>query len=130
MATWCVVRISTWLLAPQRIAHARARRRGGAAVEPTDLLAALVDESESRAATLLAEFGLDPGRVWERSGAWVTSMPQAFQKIYSNPVEQTVLFEIRGDPSYQQAAYAPGEPILTRLNLRLDLGTHGRWCAY
>ena len=44
------------------------RQRGAAAVEPTDLLAALVDEAESRAAELLAEFGLDPARVWAALG--------------------------------------------------------------
>lgn len=43
-------------------AHARARQRGGATVEPLDLLAALVEESESRAAELLSRFGLEPGR--------------------------------------------------------------------
>ena len=45
-------------------AEARARRRSAAAVESTDLLAALVDEEESRAAVLLAELGLDPPRVF------------------------------------------------------------------
>jgi thiamine-phosphate pyrophosphorylase len=50
-------------------AQARARRRGGAAVEPADLLAALVDEAESRAAELLGEHGLGPERVWEALGA-------------------------------------------------------------
>jgi thiamine-phosphate pyrophosphorylase len=40
-------------------AQVRAWRRGAVAVEPLDLLAALVDEAESRAAELLAEFGLD-----------------------------------------------------------------------
>jgi thiamine-phosphate pyrophosphorylase len=49
-------------------AQARARQRGAAAVEPTDLLAALVDEAESRAAELLAGFGLEPARVWEALG--------------------------------------------------------------
>ncbi|MEA2630027.1 MAG: thiamine-phosphate pyrophosphorylase [Chloroflexota bacterium] len=43
-------------------AEARARWRGAAAVEPIDLLAALVDEAESRAAVLLGEFGLDAVR--------------------------------------------------------------------
>ncbi len=45
-------------------AEARARRRGAAVIEPADLLAALVDESESRAAELLTGFGLEPERVW------------------------------------------------------------------
>jgi len=48
--------------------QARARQRGAEAVELTDLLAALVDESESRAAVLLAECGLDPARIWGALG--------------------------------------------------------------
>jgi thiamine-phosphate pyrophosphorylase len=40
-------------------AGVRAWRRGAAAVEPIDLLLALLHEEESRAAALLAEFGLD-----------------------------------------------------------------------
>ncbi len=43
-------------------AQARARRRGAMAVEPLDLLIALVNEAESRAAALLAEFGFDTAR--------------------------------------------------------------------
>jgi thiamine-phosphate pyrophosphorylase len=41
-------------------AQGRARRRSSEVVEPADLLAALVDEPESRAAALLAEHGLIP----------------------------------------------------------------------
>lgn len=44
-------------------AERRAEARGGNAVEPMDLLAALVDEAESRAAQLLAQFGLDAARI-------------------------------------------------------------------
>lgn len=44
-------------------AQVRARAHGGSSVEPVDLLAALVDEAESRAAELMARFGLDPARV-------------------------------------------------------------------
>ena len=58
-----------------RPAHACARsspgpRRthGGSSVEPIDLLAALVDEAESRAAELMAQFGLDPARVLNALG--------------------------------------------------------------
>ncbi len=43
-------------------AQIRAKQRGSASVEPTDLLAALLDEAESRASELLAEHGLDPAR--------------------------------------------------------------------
>jgi thiamine-phosphate pyrophosphorylase len=49
-------------------AEARALARGGDAVGPTDLLAALVDEAESQAAELLARFGLDSARVLEALG--------------------------------------------------------------
>ncbi len=44
-------------------AAARARSRGSTVVESVDLLAALVDESESRASTVLMEFGLDAERL-------------------------------------------------------------------
>jgi len=50
-------------------AQARASRRGSEAVEPADLLAALVDEAESRAAEALAASGLDPHRVRDAAGA-------------------------------------------------------------
>ncbi len=41
-----------------------ARRRGAAVVEPLDLLAGLSAESESRAAELLVEFGIETERLW------------------------------------------------------------------
>jgi thiamine-phosphate pyrophosphorylase len=44
-------------------AQVRARLRGAPAVEPIDLLAALADEPESRASTILAGHGLDPERL-------------------------------------------------------------------
>lgn len=49
-------------------AQARAQHRFALAVEPADLLAALADESESRAAALLTEFGLEPASVWATLG--------------------------------------------------------------
>lgn len=57
-------------------AHVRARHRGAEAVEPADLLAALLDESESRAAALLFEFGLDPDRVEVLLGTGVAPSPE------------------------------------------------------
>src|SRR5262249_39890455 len=42
--------------------------RGATAIEPIDLLAALVDEAESQAAVLLAEVGLDAVRALEALG--------------------------------------------------------------
>ena len=50
-------------------AQAWAQSRGAAAVEPTDLLAALVDGAESHAAAFLAESGLDPARLMDALGA-------------------------------------------------------------
>jgi thiamine-phosphate pyrophosphorylase len=41
-------------------AEARARRRGSDRVEPIDLLGALLEEPESRAALMLAEHGVEP----------------------------------------------------------------------
>lgn len=49
-------------------ARLRARRRGAQAVEPLDLLAALMDEPECRAAELVTEFGLEPASVHEALG--------------------------------------------------------------
>jgi thiamine-phosphate pyrophosphorylase len=52
-------------------AESVARRRGGTLVEPLDLLAALAHEVESRAAELLAEFGVPTSRIREAAGAGV-----------------------------------------------------------
>src|SRR5262249_36408234 len=52
-------------------AQVRARRRGASAVEPHDLLAALADESESRAGVLLADFGLDTPKLLAALGVSV-----------------------------------------------------------
>jgi len=45
-----------------------ARRRGAVLIEPLDLLAALAVESESRAAELLVEFGVETARLWTELG--------------------------------------------------------------
>ena len=58
-------------------AQARARQRGAGAVEAADLLAALADEAESRAATLLAEFGLEAEAVWAALGVSARVSPPA-----------------------------------------------------
>jgi thiamine-phosphate pyrophosphorylase len=49
-------------------AEARARLRKAQVVESSDLLAALVDEEESRAVEILAEYGISAERVWEALG--------------------------------------------------------------
>ncbi|APW63632.1 thiamine phosphate synthase [Paludisphaera borealis] len=50
-------------------AEVRARQRDAAAVEPRDLLVALVDEPECRAAELVVEFGSTPDDVRQALGA-------------------------------------------------------------
>jgi thiamine-phosphate pyrophosphorylase len=67
-------------------AQARARRRGAAAVEPTDLLAALLDEPESRAAELMLRHGLAPGRVLEALGA-ASEVPDGEAASSADPTE-------------------------------------------
>ena len=49
-------------------AQLRARANGGSAVEPADLLAALADDAESRAAELMARFELDSRLVLQALG--------------------------------------------------------------
>ncbi len=49
-------------------AEAVARRREAELVEPLDLLAALTLETESRAAELMAEFGVEAARIWTALG--------------------------------------------------------------
>jgi thiamine-phosphate pyrophosphorylase len=49
-------------------AESVARRRGAESVEPLDLLAALILETESRAAELMAEFGVEASRLWAAMG--------------------------------------------------------------
>jgi thiamine-phosphate pyrophosphorylase len=56
-------------------AQERARARSGPAVEPLDLLAALADEAENRAAELLAQFGLEPPHLLEALGVDQFSAP-------------------------------------------------------
>ena len=56
-----------------------ARRRGAGAIEPLDLLAALAAEPESRAAELLLEFGVEPGRLWAELDPEVLDLLAEFQ---------------------------------------------------
>src|SRR5689334_7249082 len=60
-----------------RRAEARASKRGVALVEPADLLVALADEPESRAAELLDRFGLPADRLFATLGVepWPDSEP-------------------------------------------------------
>ncbi|MGP0064436.1 MAG: thiamine phosphate synthase [Isosphaeraceae bacterium] len=49
-------------------AESMARRRGAESVEPLDLLAALTLETESRAAELMIEYGVEASRLWAAMG--------------------------------------------------------------
>jgi thiamine-phosphate pyrophosphorylase len=49
-------------------AEAHARRRGALLVEPLDVLVALAEDPESRAASLLVEHGADPAAVLDAAG--------------------------------------------------------------
>ncbi|MGZ3337455.1 MAG: Clp protease N-terminal domain-containing protein, partial [Isosphaeraceae bacterium] len=72
-------------------AQVRARARGGSSVEPVDLLAALVDEAESRAAELMAQFGLDPARVLNALGmeSAQSSLGPSLETLTARPLEST-----------------------------------------
>jgi thiamine-phosphate pyrophosphorylase len=74
-------------------ASARARSRGSAVVESIDLLAALVDESESRASTILAEFGLESERLFAILGVPVDFEPEADSPSVSDPTHSDELRE-------------------------------------
>lgn len=62
-------------------AEARARRRGADRVEPIDLLGALLEEPESRAALLLAEHGVEPETFREQ-------LDQAGEEVAAEPAEE------------------------------------------
>ena len=59
----------------------RARLRGAGTVEPIDLFAALLDESESRAADLLARFGIDARSARDAIGL-------AYREVQRGPAAQ------------------------------------------
>ena len=91
-------------------ASTRARRRGAAAVEPTDLLAALVDEAESRAAELLAESGIDPDRLWSALGTSALGDADAdAERLPSSPAFRAAL----GDAASQARSADRGRAIGT-----------------
>jgi thiamine-phosphate pyrophosphorylase len=83
-------------------AHLLARRRDGVLVEPVDLLAALVLESDSQASELLSEFGVETARLWA-----ALSLP-AWRELGTtgSPLER--------EPS-------PGEPNSEPLSLSISL---------
>jgi thiamine-phosphate pyrophosphorylase len=86
-------------------AENRARHRNAEAVEPTDLLAALVDEPESRAAEILAQFGLEPARVWSALGLPATSPEPAEETGIDVLPQSPALRNALSDAKYQAKAF-------------------------
>ena len=84
-------------------AGAVARRRGGQAIEPLDLLAALSLEVESRAAELLEEFGVSAGRLREALGsdAWDDEVPEADDELDSALPRSSSLRMVLGEATNQ-----------------------------
>jgi thiamine-phosphate pyrophosphorylase len=72
-------------------AEARARFRKAEAVDSSDLLAALVDEAESRSAEILTEFGISPERIWQALGTGPVP-PTPDESVVSEPVPQARSF--------------------------------------
>jgi thiamine-phosphate pyrophosphorylase len=72
-----------------RRAECRAEARQGIQVEPIDLIAALLDEPESRAAMLLGEFGLDSDRLSKALGIAVP--PAGVEALDELDVEPSLL---------------------------------------
>ncbi|GAC1464797.1 MAG: hypothetical protein NVSMB9_03820 [Isosphaeraceae bacterium] len=96
-------------------AQARARRRGADAVEPVDLLAALVDEEENRAAVILSDSGLDPARIWEALGTeGLTLTEEELAEIAMERLPQSAAFRsILQDAAHQARGFARGRLIGT-----------------
>jgi thiamine-phosphate pyrophosphorylase len=93
----------------------RALLRGGEVVELTDLLAALVDEPESRASEILAGFGLVPERVWELLGSSSLSGNPSFEAAETAdliPVSAALRI-VLGDAAVQARASGTGRLVST-----------------
>ena len=101
--------------------EARARSRGSSLVEPEDLIAALVDESESRAAAFLGEFGLDPALLFTGLGLAESSPDDAIgaEPIPLSPVVRTLI----NDASQQARAYDRSRQVATEDLLAALLST-------
>jgi thiamine-phosphate pyrophosphorylase len=80
-------------------AQIRARARDAEAIEPIDLLIALVDEEESRAALLLAEHGIEPARLRQVLGVSDLTAEPASD---ADPIPQSAeLRAVLGDAAIQ-----------------------------
>ncbi len=101
-----------------------ARRRHGALVEPLDLLAALVLESDSQASELLAEFGVETARLWAAlsTPAWEalegTGSAFEFELSSGEPPLEPLSLSIRLRAVLNEAALSA-----RGLNRRREVGT-------
>jgi thiamine-phosphate pyrophosphorylase len=87
-------------------AQARARQRGALAIEPADLLAALADEPESRAASILAEHGLDAPRLFEALGSPALGETSVELSATEAPVPRSrALRNVLSDAALQARSY-------------------------
>jgi thiamine-phosphate pyrophosphorylase len=109
-------------------AQARARFRGSAFVEPADLLAALADEPESRAATLLAKHGLDAERLLEALGQSAIPTPEPGRESDRDaPLPQSIsLRTLLGDASLHARALDRNQGVGTEHLLKSLLLAPGR----
>jgi len=93
-------------------ARARARMRGSPAVEPIDLLAALVDEPESRAALLMFEHGLNAERLFQALEATSVTTDETDQE--HEPLPQSAsLRAVLGDATLQARSVSRSQNIGT-----------------
>ncbi len=93
-----------------RRAEARARTRSGSSIEPIDLAAGLADEEESRASTLLAEFGLAPGRLLDALGLAIEPPGETEGPVVPLSPESRVAL---GDASTRARALNRGQAVGT-----------------
>ena len=93
-----------------------ARKRGAAAIDAIDLLAALTAESESQAAELLIEFGIEPARLWAELDPELLDHLEEFQEASLDA------FELSTEPVREPLPFSP--------SLRLVLSEaamHAQW---
>src|SRR4051794_9477733 len=112
-------------------AQARARRRGAPQVEPIDLLAALIDDEESRAAVLLAEHGLDAAAFFDAAGHAAEAPGDVAAEGGSEALPQSADLRVAlGDAARQAKALVRGRSIGTEHLLAGVLGTAGPAVAH
>ncbi|HWE40261.1 MAG TPA: thiamine phosphate synthase [Isosphaeraceae bacterium] len=101
----------------------RAKGRGAARIEPTDLLAALADEAESRAATILAGHGVEPAGLIEALGLAAIDPDEPEPAEDTDPLPQSPdLRVVVGEAALAARAYDRGRAVGTEHLLVALLG--------